>query len=37
MDNIEIKKVSIDAIDQLQQIGKQTFYETFSAGNSEVI
>ena len=34
-ENIEIKKVSIEAIEQLQQIGKQTFFETFSAGNSE--
>ncbi len=35
MDNIQIKKASIDDINQLQQIGKQTFFETFSAGNSE--
>ena len=35
MENIKIKKVSIDAIAQLQQIGKQTFFETFSEGNTE--
>ena len=35
MENIKIKKVSIDAIVQLQQIGKQTFFETFSEGNTE--
>lgn len=35
MDNIEIKKVKLSDIDQLQKIGKETFYETFSAGNSE--
>lgn len=33
---IEIKKVSINDIDQLQKIGNQTFYETFSSVNSEV-
>jgi len=35
MTNIDIKKVTLDDIDQLQQIGKQTFYETFSSGNTE--
>jgi diamine N-acetyltransferase len=35
MKSIEIQKVTINDIDQLQKIGKQTFYETFSAGNSE--
>lgn len=35
MANVEIKKVNINDIDQLQKIGRQTFYETFSAGNSE--
>ncbi len=35
MDNIEIKRVSINDIDQLQKIGRQTFSETFSAGNTE--
>lgn len=30
-----IKKVTINDIDLLQKIGKQTFYETFSAGNTE--
>lgn len=34
-ENIEIKKVSIEAIEQLQQIGKQTFFETFSENNTE--
>lgn len=35
MDNIEIKKISIKEIDQLQKIGRQTFQETFSESNSE--
>lgn len=35
MKNIEIKKITLDDIDQLQKIGKQTFFETFSAGNTE--
>lgn len=35
MDNIEMKKVSIDDIDELQKIGRQTFFETFSEANSE--
>ncbi|HPN68797.1 MAG TPA: GNAT family N-acetyltransferase [Saprospiraceae bacterium] len=35
MEDIEIKKVTIHDIDQLQKIGQQTFFETFSAVNSE--
>jgi ribosomal protein S18 acetylase RimI-like enzyme len=35
MSNIEIKQVSINIIDQLQIISRQTFYETFSADNTE--
>jgi ribosomal protein S18 acetylase RimI-like enzyme len=35
MDNIAIKKVTLNDIDQLQKIGRQTFAETFSAGNTE--
>ncbi len=35
MENIEIKRVTLENIDQLQKIGKQTFFETFSAGNTE--
>lgn len=35
MKSIEIQKVTINEIGQLQKIGKQTFYETFSAENSE--
>jgi diamine N-acetyltransferase len=35
MESIEIKRVTLDDIDQLQKIGRQTFYETFSAGNTE--
>ncbi|WP_162428775.1 GNAT family N-acetyltransferase [Pontibacter pudoricolor] len=35
MHTIEIKRVTLTAIDQLQQIGRQTFSETFSAGNTE--
>src|SRR5688572_3525197 len=35
MEQINIKKVSLQDIDQLQQISRQTFFETFSAGNTE--
>jgi ribosomal protein S18 acetylase RimI-like enzyme len=35
MTDIEIQRVTLNDIDQLQKIGRQTFYETFSAGNSE--
>ena len=35
MDNLEIKKVTIKDIDQLQKIGRQTFEETFSESNTE--
>lgn len=34
MENIIIQKVTPQEIDLLQQIGRQTFYETFSAGNT---
>jgi diamine N-acetyltransferase len=35
MENIQIKRVTIDHLGQLQKIGRQTFSETFSAGNTE--
>ena len=35
MENIETIKVTLSDIDRLQEIGRQTFYETFSAGNTE--
>lgn len=35
MSNILIQKITLNEIDQLQQIGKQTFRETFSASNTE--
>jgi len=35
MSIIEIKKITLNDIDQLQKIGRQTFQETFSEGNSE--
>lgn len=35
MGNIEIRKVTLNDIDQLQKIGRQTFQETFSESNSE--
>lgn len=35
MNTIEIIPATIQDIDQLQKIGKQTFFETFSADNSE--
>ena len=34
-ENIQIKKISLNEIDQLQKIGRQTFYETFAEVNSE--
>ncbi|TCV19195.1 ribosomal protein S18 acetylase RimI-like enzyme [Sphingobacterium alimentarium] len=35
METIQIKGITLNDIEQLQQIGRQTFYETFSAGNTE--
>ena len=35
METIGLQKVTLQDIDQLQQIGRQTFAETFSAGNTE--
>ncbi|WP_395092588.1 GNAT family N-acetyltransferase [Vaginella massiliensis] len=35
MTEIEIKKVTLSDIDQLQKIGRQTFYETFATRNTE--
>lgn len=35
MENIGIRKVTLNEIEQLQEIGRQTFFETFSAGNTE--
>ncbi len=35
MERIDIEKVTADEIDQLQKIGRQTFYETFSGSNTE--
>ena len=35
MDNIKITKATLNDIDQLQKIGRQTFEETFSESNSE--
>jgi ribosomal protein S18 acetylase RimI-like enzyme len=35
MTNIYIEKVTLNNIYQLQKIGRQTFYETFSAGNTD--
>ena len=35
MDNIDIKRVTLNDINFLQNISKQTFSETFSAGNTE--
>ncbi|MCX2741252.1 GNAT family N-acetyltransferase [Pontibacter anaerobius] len=35
MANIDIKRVTQKDIEQLQKIGRQTFLETFSAGNTE--
>lgn len=35
MKNINIKKVTLNDIGQLQKISKRTFFEAFSAGNTE--
>lgn len=35
MDTIEIKKIGLTDIEQLQIIGRQTFLETFADGNTE--
>ena len=35
MEKIGIVRVTLNDIDQLQKIGRQTFFETFSAGNTE--
>ncbi len=35
MEHMDIKRVTENDIDQLQKIGKQTFFETFSASNTE--
>lgn len=35
MNTIEIKKVSLNELEALQQVARQTFWETFSAMNSE--
>lgn len=35
MTSVEIKKVYLEDIDQLQKIARQTFYETFSGANTE--
>ena len=35
MENIDIEKITMSDIDELQKIGRQTFYETFSESNTE--
>lgn len=35
MENILLKKVTLNDIDQLQKIGRQTFFETFAESNTE--
>jgi hypothetical protein len=35
MTEINIEKVTLDNIDQLQSIGRQTFYETFAEHNTD--
>lgn len=35
MEGIKIEKVTIDELDQLQDISKATFYETFASANTE--
>ena len=35
MTDIDIKKVTLDNLDQLQKLSRQTFFETFSSVNTE--
>ena len=35
MENIQIQRIALNEIEQLQKIGRQTFQETFSESNSE--
>jgi hypothetical protein len=35
MEKITIQKITLNDIDQLQKIGRQTFYETFSESNTD--
>ena len=35
MTDLGIQKVTLDHMDQLQKIGRQTFFETFASGNTE--
>ncbi|MCC7027909.1 MAG: GNAT family N-acetyltransferase [Saprospiraceae bacterium] len=35
MTDIDIKKVTLDNIDQLQKLSRQTFFESFSPGNTK--
>lgn len=35
MENITIQSVTLNDIDQLQRIGRQTFFETFATANTE--
>lgn len=35
VEGIDIKRVTLADLDELQKIGRQTFYETFSSGNTE--
>ncbi len=35
MDKIEIRKITLSDINELQTISRQTFFDTFSAGNTE--
>lgn len=35
MTDIDIKKVTLEDIDKLQKLSRQTFFETFSSGNTE--
>ena len=35
MENITVQKISISDLPALQKIGRQTFYETFAASNTE--
>lgn len=35
MENITIQKATLNEIEQLQKIGRATFYETFSSSNTE--
>lgn len=35
MEGVTLKKITIDCVESLQKLGRQTFAETYAAGNTE--